>query len=210
MLDHMNNSRYFRELDLARIDFYLRTGLYDTIRKNHGHLVLGAANIRFRRFIRVFARFRITTKVIYWDDDSLYLEHRFIGANNVIHAILLCQQKMIKCSGENVMNELLKKGTTMLPKPEMPIEVNLLNYKNSNKNYFSFFRFRSFLNFKKSREKCSIVPSSHDHMFCKHFQLACVKNHMISTKKLMLQTETFTFLFNQSLLNLGPFTNAFH
>jgi acyl-CoA thioesterase FadM len=123
MLDHMNNARYFRELDLARIDFYLRTGLYDVVRRNHGQIVLGSANIRFRKFIRLFARFKITTKVIYWDDDSIFLEHRFVGTNGVIHAILLCQQKMIKCSGENVMNELLKKGTTMLPKPDMPMEV---------------------------------------------------------------------------------------
>lgn len=78
MLDHMNNARYFRELDFARIDFYLRTGLYDIAQKNHGQIILGAANIRFRKFIRLFARFSITTKIIYWNDDSIFLEHRLI------------------------------------------------------------------------------------------------------------------------------------
>lgn len=124
MLNHMNNARYFRELDLARIDFYLRTGLYDVVRKNHGQIILAAANIRFRKFIRVFSRFKITTKILYWNDDSIFLEHKYIGVNGVIHAILLCQQKMVKCSGEAVMEELLKKGTTMLAKPEMPMEVS--------------------------------------------------------------------------------------
>lgn len=134
MLDHMNNARYFRELDLARIDFYLRTGLYDVVRKNHGQIVLGAANIRFRKFIKLFARFKITTKIIYWNDDSIFLEHRFVGTNGVIHAILLCQQKMIKCSAENVMNELLKKASTMLPKPDIPKEVKARNFT---QNFFN-------------------------------------------------------------------------
>lgn len=124
MLNHMNNARYFRELDLARIDFYLRTGLYDVVRKNHGQIVLGAANVRYRKFIRVFARFKITTKVLYWNEDSIFLEHKFIGANGIIHAIMLCQQKMVNCSGEIVMDEMLRKGTTMLEKPDMPMEVS--------------------------------------------------------------------------------------
>lgn len=124
MLNHMNNARYMRELDLARIDFYLRTRLYDEVRKNRGQIVLANANIRFRKFIGVFSRFKITTKVLYWNEDSLFLEHKFIGSNGVIHAILLCQQKFIKCSGEDVMNALLKHGDPVLTKPEMPMEVS--------------------------------------------------------------------------------------
>lgn len=123
MLNHMNNARYFRELDLARIDFYLRTRLYDQVRKNGGQIVLGCANIRFRKFIRVFSRFKITTKILFWNDDSIFLEHKFIGMDGVIHAYLLCQQKLVKCSGEAVMDELLKKGDPVLTKPEMPMEV---------------------------------------------------------------------------------------
>jgi acyl-CoA thioesterase FadM len=124
MLNHMNNARYFRELDLARIDFYLRTRLYDEVRKNRGQIVLANANIRFRKFIPVFGRFKISTKVLFWNDDALFLEHKFVGGNGVIHAVLLCQQKFIKCSGETVMNALLGRGDPVLTKPEMPLEVS--------------------------------------------------------------------------------------
>jgi acyl-CoA thioesterase FadM len=124
MLNHMNNARYFRELDLARIDFYLRSRLYDEVVRNKGQIVLANANIRFRKFIPLFSRFKISTKVLYWRDDSLFLEHKFIGSKGIVHAILICQQKFIKCSGENVMEALMTKGSTILTKPEVPQEVS--------------------------------------------------------------------------------------
>ncbi len=153
VLDHMSNSRYFRELDLARIDFYTRTGLYEEIRKNGGGIFLGNANIRFRRFIKIFSVFKITTKIVYWDDDSIFTEHRFVGKDGMVHAILLCQNKVVKCSGEKVMNELLSRGTNMLPKPEMSQEVK---EKNLQLFYYKFmhsyfFRWRNSWNFKKHR-----------------------------------------------------------
>ncbi|XP_070492973.1 protein THEM6-like [Chironomus tepperi] len=124
MLNHMNNARYLRELDLARIDFFLRTGLYDEVRRNKGQTVLFNANVRFRKFIPIFGKFKISTKVLYWNDDNLFLEHKFIGPNGVIHAIFLCQQMFMKCSAESIMEALLKKGDPVLEKPEMPMEVS--------------------------------------------------------------------------------------
>lgn len=124
ILTHMNNARYLREVDLARIDFYIRSGLYNVVRSQNGQILLGSANVRFRKLIGLFARFKITTKIAYWNDDSIFIEHRFIGKNGLIHATLLCQQRLVNCSGEIVMEILLKQGSTILPKPEMPIEVS--------------------------------------------------------------------------------------
>jgi acyl-CoA thioesterase FadM len=59
----MNNARYFRELDFARVDFYERTDLYKKILQKKGSVFQGAATIRYRRFIRPFTRFQITSKV---------------------------------------------------------------------------------------------------------------------------------------------------
>lgn len=63
LLYHMNNARYLRELDFARVDFYERTQLYKTIISKGGSVVQGAATIRYRRFIRPFTMFRITSRV---------------------------------------------------------------------------------------------------------------------------------------------------
>lgn len=64
LLDHMNNARYVRELDFAKIDFYERTGLYSKLVAKGGSLFAGATTIRYRRFIKIFTKYRITTQVI--------------------------------------------------------------------------------------------------------------------------------------------------
>lgn len=128
-----------RELDFARVDFYERTGLYKMVRSHGGGIVQGCATIRYRRFIKPFAIFTITTKVIYWDSQGIYLESRFVGKDGFIHAIAICKQRVINCSADEVMEILLKEtptqemsdqklenGDLIKLKPEMPPEVSEL------------------------------------------------------------------------------------
>lgn len=63
LLYHMNNARYFRELDFARVDFYERTNLYRTIVAKGGSVFQGAATIRYRKFIRPLSVFTIASRV---------------------------------------------------------------------------------------------------------------------------------------------------
>lgn len=63
LLSHMNNARYLRELDFARADFYERTNLYREICSQGSGVVQGAATIRYRRFLKPFTIFKITSKV---------------------------------------------------------------------------------------------------------------------------------------------------
>lgn len=60
---HMNNARFVRELDFARFDFYVRTGLYAEMQKVDGHALQGACTIRYRRPIGTFTFYKVTTRV---------------------------------------------------------------------------------------------------------------------------------------------------
>ena len=51
---HMNNSRYLREMDFGRYDFYVRTGLAKQFPD-----VLNACLVRYRRAISVFTIFKV-------------------------------------------------------------------------------------------------------------------------------------------------------
>uniref|UniRef100_A0A182QE26 Protein THEM6 n=1 Tax=Anopheles farauti TaxID=69004 RepID=A0A182QE26_9DIPT len=114
LLYHMNNARYLREIDFARVDFYERTALYRTIRSKGGSVVQGATTIRYRRFIRPFTRFTISSRIVYWDNQSIFMEHRFLGvADGFIHCIALCRQRVMQCSVEDVMATLLKSGISL-------------------------------------------------------------------------------------------------
>ncbi|XP_034671961.1 protein THEM6 [Drosophila subobscura] len=108
LLYHMNNARYFRELDFARVDFYERSHLYRTITGMGGSVFQGAATIRYRRFIRPFHRFNIVSRIVYWDEQSLFMEHRFVRpSDKFVHCIAICRQRVIDVSMEAVMAELL-------------------------------------------------------------------------------------------------------
>lgn len=109
LLFHMNNARYLREIDFARTDFYNRTNLWNKIREKGGLVFQGGTNIRYRRFIRLFHLYYITSEIVYWDQNSIYMEHRFVTKkDNFVRAIVYCKQKVVKCNVEEVMSELLK------------------------------------------------------------------------------------------------------
>lgn len=126
LLYHMNNARFMRELDFARIDFYERTGLYKTIRKKGGSLAVGATTVRYRRFVKLFHRYIITSKIIYWDDQSIYMEHRFITPkDNFVNAIVTARTRLINCNAEDIMKDLIAPPDGDIEmakktKPEMP------------------------------------------------------------------------------------------
>ena len=52
---HMNNSRYLREMDFGRYDFYVRTGLA----RQFADTVLNGCMVRYRRAISVFTPFKV-------------------------------------------------------------------------------------------------------------------------------------------------------
>ncbi|XP_033211569.1 protein THEM6 [Belonocnema kinseyi] len=136
LLYHMNNARYLRELDFARADFYERTNLYREICSQGSGLVQGAATIRYRRFLKVFCFYKITSKIIYWDEKTIFMEHRFITpSDGFVRAIAICRQRLLDCSAEAVVGALMNKGVkqngsveagvTQMPhvRPEVPPEV---------------------------------------------------------------------------------------
>lgn len=77
--NHMNNARYMRELDFARIDFFVRVGAVKFLRSTGmiDPVWIGASTLRYRKPIYLFFPYRIRTRVAYWEDHDVYLDHRF-------------------------------------------------------------------------------------------------------------------------------------
>ncbi|KAL3266587.1 hypothetical protein HHI36_010751 [Cryptolaemus montrouzieri] len=109
LLTHMNNSRFLRELDFAKIDFFERTGLFRLLRKYNGTIAVGATTVRYRRLIKLFQLYKIRSKIIYWDNLSIYIEHRFIASSDdFVSAIVLCRTRIKNCDVEAMMAEALE------------------------------------------------------------------------------------------------------
>ncbi len=75
---HMNNGRYWTLMDLGRLDYMLRTGLWPVVRRHKWVPVVNAAMIRFRRELRLWRPIRLETRIIAWAETWLVMEHRII------------------------------------------------------------------------------------------------------------------------------------
>ena len=73
---HLNNGRYLQLMDVNRVEWLLRTGVLDFVRKHRWKPILGSTVIHFRRELRLWDTGVASTKLIGWDDRWAYLEHR--------------------------------------------------------------------------------------------------------------------------------------
>ena len=80
---HMNNGKYFKEMDFGRFDFYFRSGLSAYIEARPKMFVVQhAASIKYRKSINFLVPFKHVTKLLYWDDRSLYFEQSFLSLHD--------------------------------------------------------------------------------------------------------------------------------
>ncbi|MEM5517619.1 thioesterase family protein [Henriciella sp. AS95] len=78
MFAHMTNSRYFSFSDLATIDYIIRTNAWALLRKRGWMPVVASEAVAFRRMLRAHQAFKVTTRLVGWNDTYLCLEHRFV------------------------------------------------------------------------------------------------------------------------------------
>lgn len=83
---HLNNGRYLTLMDLGRIDFVLRTGLWRPILANKWAPIISTAAIRFRRELRPFEAFTIETRLVAWSDTTAVMEQTFVSHHQRVAA----------------------------------------------------------------------------------------------------------------------------
>jgi acyl-CoA thioesterase FadM len=81
LFGHMNNGRYLQIMDVARMDWMLRTGVINAMRSNRWGAVLGGGVVRFRRSLKPLQAYRVRTRLICWDERWFYHEHTFLNSN---------------------------------------------------------------------------------------------------------------------------------
>lgn len=116
---HMNNARFLSIMDLGRVDLLLRTDLAGTLLKRRWAPLVGGVNIRYRQSLKPFAKYRLHTKVIGWDEKWFYIEHRFTKKNRLIAVALV--KTLFRGNGRNITpEETLKIIHVNIDPPEIP------------------------------------------------------------------------------------------
>ncbi|KAJ8732004.1 hypothetical protein PYW08_014734 [Mythimna loreyi] len=99
---HIRIARLLRDLDFARYHFYERTGIY----RRSGELGIkslqGCTLTVTDDPVPLFGLYKINTKLVYWDDRSLFLEHEVITLRDgKIRSVLLSRQHAIGRNGDS-------------------------------------------------------------------------------------------------------------
>ncbi|MEO0791966.1 MAG: thioesterase family protein [Pseudomonadota bacterium] len=76
---HMNNGRYLTIMDLGRLAFLFRSTLWDVVRREKLTPMVAAIAIRYRRELRPFQRYTLTTQIIGWRDTTVLFEQKFVA-----------------------------------------------------------------------------------------------------------------------------------
>ena len=119
---HMNNGRYLSIGDLGRMDLLGRTGVLRIAIRRRWMPLIGGAQIRFRRSLAPFERFRLRSRVLCWDEKWVYIEHLF-ERNGDIAASARVRSLLRGPSGNISPSEVLATiGCTALS-PPMPPEI---------------------------------------------------------------------------------------
>ena len=75
---HMNNGRYLSLMDLGRLDFLVRMGLWRAVRRHKWTPIASSIIVRYRRELKPFARFRLETRLVSWAEASVVMEQVFV------------------------------------------------------------------------------------------------------------------------------------
>jgi acyl-CoA thioesterase FadM len=81
---HITNAKYASFLDLLRVEFWLRSGMWEDIKSRGMIFLLASSFKRYRKELKLNATFKITSKIIYIGPDFYYIESKFIK-DNFIH-----------------------------------------------------------------------------------------------------------------------------
>jgi acyl-CoA thioesterase FadM len=115
----MSGGRYFDFMDLARVDQVARLGVLDLMGKDKLSINIGGQLLRYRKPMKVFTRFTVSTKIVYWDDRFFYVEQKF-EQDGIIKTEGLVQGCFRSKLGVVPPVELLERANLKIDRPPLP------------------------------------------------------------------------------------------
>lgn len=131
---HMNNAKYLREMDFGRIHHFVCTNFYRALRALGGNLVVGATTIRYRRSLQPLQWFSLTTRILCWDANAVYVEQRFVCRKDGFVCAIALLKMVVKGTTIDHVLERLCKGSSKSPAfpPEVQSWAETINRSKDN------------------------------------------------------------------------------
>eukprot|EP00002_Diphylleia_rotans_P041075 TRINITY_DN9900_c0_g1_i1.p1 TRINITY_DN9900_c0_g1~~TRINITY_DN9900_c0_g1_i1.p1 ORF type:complete len:252 (-),score=61.49 TRINITY_DN9900_c0_g1_i1:196-951(-) len=96
---HMNNSRYFFNMDFARTDWFIRAGYFKKILLTLEGIspVVGSSNIKYRRELGPLQHYQIMTTPVYFDERYFLMVQQFLNPKTKsVHAVSILKYAFLK------------------------------------------------------------------------------------------------------------------
>lgn len=124
---HMNNGRYLSVMDLGRLDMILRMRLVPVIWRERWMPVIASAQVRWRRSLAPFERYRLTTRLIAWEDRWFFIEQRFLDRRGRLCAVALVKGAFRGRHGAVPVREVMGAAGECMDSPELPADIRRWN-----------------------------------------------------------------------------------
>ncbi len=115
----MNHACYLTLMEQGRIDFMVRTGFLRFLLRRRWSAVLASVVVQYRKPLRRFVKIRLRTRVVYWDEQWIYLEHR-LERRGALVAAGLAKNAFLGSMGRLRPGEVLEAFGFSRPGPPAP------------------------------------------------------------------------------------------
>ena len=135
----MTNDRFIALMDLGRMDMAFRVGLLRPMIKRKWVPSATYDTIRFRYYLKIFQKYKLRTRIIFWDEKTFYFEQQFERLDRIVGTGYVCAtvlgpeglvspEEIIAATGQSVSSP---------PKPDIVLKIeeaeNMIHERQRNK-----------------------------------------------------------------------------
>ncbi len=125
ILWHVNNGTYLQMADVGRWNYLADLGAWTRLSEQRWYPVVAASTVKYRRSLQLGQRFRITTRVLGWDERVVFIEQVFSRGEELCATAWLAG-RFLSRSGDRIAPRevvaLISEGEPVAS-PELPADV---------------------------------------------------------------------------------------
>jgi len=115
----VTNDRFIALMDLGRMDITFRTGLLKSMFKNKWVPLATFDTIRFRYPLKMFQQYQLKTRVVWWNNTTMYFKQVFERKGRVIASGYVCAT-FLGSNGTIPPDEIMAETRQSVTKPDEP------------------------------------------------------------------------------------------
>jgi acyl-CoA thioesterase FadM len=115
----ITNDRFLALMDLGRMDIAFRTGLLKSMFKHKWVPLATFDTIRFRYPLKMFQKYQLRTRVVWWDNTTMYFKQVFERKGRVVASGYVCAT-LLGSNGAIPPDKVIAETGQSVTKPDEP------------------------------------------------------------------------------------------